>query len=319
MTGSRLLHMGGAVVDFVYRISHLPAPGEESLASAFETLPGGGFNMMAAAAGSGMTVAYGGQHGTGPYGDLIRAALSEEGITILQTVNSSLDSGTCVVLVTADAERTFVSWPGAEGIMVPGDLASIVPRPDDWVFISGYTLSYADSGEALAAWVTAIPDGIPVVFDPSPLVGSISKDNLASLLQRANWLSCNRAEAGTIAGPGGTEAQADALMATHCPKAQGVIIRAGADGCFLKLPGRALEPVPAFAVDAVDTNGAGDTHIGAFLAELSRGAEPHEAVVYANAAAAISATRAGGSSAPDRSETKAFLRDNAHSRNRRAG
>ena len=65
--------------------------------------------------------------------------------------------------------------------------------------------------------------------------------------------------------------------------------------------------IPAFTVAAVDTNGAGDTHVGAFVSALSRGADPFEAARYANAAAAISVTRHGGSSAPTHAEIESFL------------
>ena len=65
--------------------------------------------------------------------------------------------------------------------------------------------------------------------------------------------------------------------------------------------------VPGFKVEAVDTNGAGDTHIGAFVSALSQSKSPCEAARYANAAAALSVTRQGGSSAPTDSEILEFL------------
>ncbi|RWP27029.1 MAG: ribokinase, partial [Mesorhizobium sp.] len=45
----RLVHIGSAVVDHVYRIDALPAPGTEKTASSFAQVAGGGFNMMVAA------------------------------------------------------------------------------------------------------------------------------------------------------------------------------------------------------------------------------------------------------------------------------
>lgn len=319
MTQPRLLYMGGAVVDFVYRVPALPDPGGESLARSFDSLAGGGFNMMAAAAASGMEVAYGGQHGKGPYGDLLRAAMTERGIALLQPLYEALDSGTCVVMVTPDAERTFVSWPGAEGVMEKRHLKVIDPLETDWVFVSGYSLSYGGSGPALADWVGSLPSGTAVIFDPSPLVGEIPGDRLATVLQRADWLSCNQTEAVAIAGDKDAAAQADLLVETHCPRAQGLVMRAGAEGSFLKLRGQTLTSLPAFEVEAVDSNGAGDTHVGAFIAAVSRGADPLEAVRYANAAAAISVTREGGASAPERDEIERFLRGRAPDAARRAG
>jgi len=67
------------------------------------------------------------------------------------------------------------------------------------------------------------------------------------------------------------------------------------------------EHVPGFAVEAVDTNGAGDTHTGVFLAALASGAGPAEAVRRANAAAALSVTRRGPATGPTAAELDAFL------------
>ncbi len=65
---------------------------------------------------------------------------------------------------------------------------------------------------------------------------------------------------------------------------------------------------PAFAVDAVDTLGAGDTWHGAFALALAEGQSEREAVRFASAAAAIKCTRFGArNGAPSRAEVNAFL------------
>jgi sugar/nucleoside kinase (ribokinase family) len=65
--------------------------------------------------------------------------------------------------------------------------------------------------------------------------------------------------------------------------------------------------VPGFAVDVVDTNGAGDAHSGAFIAALAAGAGDTAAARSANAAAALSVTRRGPATAPTREELARFL------------
>lgn len=303
---SRLVHAGSAVVDNVYRIAALPAAGGEAVACANARRVGGGFNMMAAARRAGMTVAFAGGHGTGPDGDLLRRALAAEGIETFLPAHPALDSGNCVVLVTDDAERTFVSWPGAEGILERGDLDRVALRPGDWVFSSGYTLSYPGSSEALAGWIEALPAEVRFVFDPSPVVADIPGSIRQRVLNRADWLSGNAAEARTIAG--GEDVWENALrLLGLCARAAGVLVRRGSEGLHLRLRGGEAFDVPAFAVEAVDTNGAGDTHIGAFVAALSRGETPRAAACYANAAAAISVTRHGGDSAPHDAEIRTFL------------
>ncbi|WP_292640686.1 PfkB family carbohydrate kinase, partial [Mesorhizobium sp.] len=245
--------------------------------------------------------------GSGPNGDFLRAAFAAEDIATLTPPSPVMDSGNCVAMISGDAERTFVSWPGAESMLNLDMMASVRVAPGDWVFASGYTLSYPGSRDALADWIEALPAEIPFVFDPTPVISDIPRAILDRVLARTSWLSCNTAEAVQIAGAGDVEAIAAGLLSNHCPSADGVIIRAGAKGCFVRLADGSRQAVPSFKVAAVDTNGAGDTHIGAFVSALSRGVPPFEAASYANAAAALSVTRHGGSSAPTDQEIQTFL------------
>jgi len=303
----RLVHIGSAVVDYVYRIDALPAPGTEKTATSFAQVAGGGFNMMVAASRTGMTVVFGGQLGSGPNGDFLRAAFAAEGIETLTPPSPHMDSGNCVAMISSDAERTFVSWPGAESILTLDMMAPVSVAPGDWVFTSGYTLSYAGSRDALTGWIEALPADTPFVFDPTPVISDIPRPVLSRVLARTTWLSCNATEAVEIAGPGDVEALAARLLAEHCPRAAGVVIRSAAKGCHVRLADGTEQTVAGFKVDAIDTNGAGDTHIGAFVSALARGVHPFDAARYANAAAAISVTRHGGSSAPTDAEIQTFL------------
>ena len=307
MASPRLIHIGSAVVDFIYRLERLPAPGDDLTASTFAALPGGGFNMMVSARRSGMAVAYAGKIGDGLAGAMLVAAFKVEGIDCLQPPSKGLDSGTCVVLITADSERTFVSKPGAEGVITPEDFIYMMPAAGDWVFTSGYTLAYPGSRNSQARFISQLPAETTFAFDPTGIVYEIPGDILRTVLARTDWLSLNRAEAAVIAGLGTDEELAGRLLKDHCPRAKAVVIRAGSAGALLALRGEVPVFVPAFKVETVDTNGAGDTHVGAFVAALSQGQRPVEALRYANAAAAISTTRHGGSMAPTTDEINQFL------------
>ena len=74
----------------------------------------------------------------------------------------------------------------------------------------------------------------------------------------------------------------------------GAIVRQGAEGCLVALRGGAITHLPARRVVAVDSNGAGDTHVGASLAGLLRGLDPVEAARAANDAAAAFVSRPHG-------------------------
>ena len=304
----RLLHFGSAVVDFVYRLHELPKPGEDIIASSFRALPGGGYNMMTAARRSGLKTAYAGLIGDGVAGATLARALDEEDIDRLQPLYAGEDTGICITLVTDDAERTFVSRPGAECRLTCERLAVLDTTDDDWFFTSGYTLSYPECRDEQSRFIASLPALSPFVLDPTGIVASIPQAVLKAALQRVDWLSCNNTEAEVIAGAGSCPDMAARLLDAHCPRAKGVVIRAGAEGAWLACRGAPPVFVPAFKVATVDTNGAGDCHVGAFVAALAGGRVPREAVRYANAAAALSTTRHGGATAPTRDEVDQFLK-----------
>jgi sugar/nucleoside kinase (ribokinase family) len=302
-----MLHMGGAVVDYIYRVSHLPPRGGESVASTHARMAGGGFNQMVAARRSGLPVAYGGGHGSGPDGDFLRAALRDSGIDVLQPQTADIDSGNCVVMIDDEGERSFVSWAGAEGRLSDSALAAITARAGDWVVVSGYTLSYPDSREALARWLGVRSAAQPLVFDPSPVIAAVPPTIRDAVLARTTWLSANREEARQLTGEDDPARQAAVLLDRLCPAAKGVVLRAGAAGAWLQCRGAPSVHLPPFAVKAVDTNGAGDTHLGVFVATLAQQGDAGAAALRANAAAAISVTRPGGASSPSAAEIDAFL------------
>jgi sugar/nucleoside kinase (ribokinase family) len=309
MADPRLIHIGSSVVDFIYRIDRLPGPGDDLTASSFSALPGGGFNMMVAARRSGMRTAYAGKIGDGPFGTMISDALNAGGIEQLQPISHGIDSGTCVVFVTeGDGERTFVSRPGAEGVITPDDFPCMMPEAGDWVFTTGYTLAYPGSRQGQTQFIEALPDHATFAFDPTGIVGEIPVDLLHRVLGRTDWLSLNRAEAAAIVGKADDAEMVARLFARHCQRAKGIVLRSGASGALLALADQEPILVPAFRVETIDTNGAGDAHDGAFIAALSRGMTPLEALRYANAAAAVSTTRHGGPTAPDAAEIKEFLK-----------
>ena len=136
MTAPRMLYLGGVLVDLIYRIARLPSPGTEVTADTADVQVGGGFNTMSAASRNGLAVAYGGAHGQGPHGDAARQALRTAEIAALQDVTPNLDNGTCVVLVTDDGERSFVTHAGVESLLTDEQLAAVVPRADDWIVLS---------------------------------------------------------------------------------------------------------------------------------------------------------------------------------------
>jgi len=307
MTGrpGRLLHLGNVVIDLVLTVDDLPARGGDVFAGSTRSTPGGGFNVMAAAVRQGLRVGYAGAHGTGPFGDLARAALAGAGIAVLHPPKPDLDTGFVVTLVDTAGERTFVTSRGAEATLTATDLEQVRPTARDFVYLSGDGLLHPSNRAALIGWLARIPDGTVVYVDPGPLGHRAPPADLAAVLARADWWSCNEREAADLTGLTDPSSAARALLSRT--GGQGVLVRTGRAGCVLAVLGSQPTPIVGFEVTAIDLNGAGDAHAGTFLAALADGLDPATAARRANAAAAFAVTRRGPATAPTKDELATFL------------
>jgi sugar/nucleoside kinase (ribokinase family) len=293
-----LISVGNVVVDILARVPALPERGGDVLATASGMSPGGSFNAMVSAVRQGLPAAYAGGHGTGFFGDLVRAGLRESGIDVLLAPLENEDSGYDIAVIDDGGERTFITSFGAEAHVSAEALAAVVVDPEDFVHVSGYGLLDATNGAVLAPWLAGLDSRVRVLLDPGPLVADIRPPVWAVALARANWLSCNEREATLLTGA--TDATAAIReLATLSP---GVVVRLGAGGCLVATAGE-VRSVAGFDTTVVDTNGAGDAHSGAFLAALAAGLSPIAAAVRANACAAISVGRFGPATAPTLAET----------------
>ena len=167
------------------------------------------------------------------------------------------------------------------------------------VYVSGYDLVYPH-GSAIASWLSRLPADVVVVFDPGPLVADIPAELLDPVLARLTWLSLSAREATLLTGQTDVESVARAVF-ERSPSVSGLVVRDGPRGCDVYSRGGTPEHVGAPSVVAVDTNGAGDVHVGAFLAAMARGEDPARAARSANEAAAVAVTRLGPATAPRRS------------------
>jgi len=303
-TPTRLLQLHGAIVDLIYHVEAVPEPGGEASVCKSQIAAGGGFNAMVAAKRSGLSVSYAGAVGAGPLGDIVFDALVAEGIDCLRPRDASRDQGCCTVMIDPSGERTFIAAEGAEGHVDDLDLQSIDMSDYGWSLISGYNLYYQGSRDATTRWLADDTDIPNLVLDPAPVIGSVRPDAIKAALSRAVWVSANASEAELLTGASDPVKAAWLLAAG---RSGGAVVRTGADGCVVAWEDR-VQSVPGHKVTTVDTNGAGDTHVGAFIASLARGDNPVEAALYANVAAALSTTRFGPATAPELATVEETLR-----------
>jgi sugar/nucleoside kinase (ribokinase family) len=324
-----LISFGGLLADLVVSVDAVPERGADALARDFTQTIGGGFAVVAAAARLGMPTALAGVLGEDPIADAARRALREEGIELLFPEPRAGSSGVCLVLVDAGGERTMVTVQGVESRVQSEDFDAVAPASGDVVYINGYELLYPHA-IGLINWVHRVrPDHL--VFDPGPLIATIDPDALQTMLGATCWLSLNAAEAAILTGEEDPAAASVAALGRIGPEAvqpppgpevdgpktrhigefsarqHGVVVRAGAEGCVVVARGGEPVSVPAFPATAIDTTGAGDTHVGAFIAALARGLDPGEACRWANAAAAAVVSTRGQVSPPRLEELEAIL------------
>ena len=93
------------------------------------------------------------------------------------------------------------------------------------------------------------------------------------MLERIDWWSGNESEALAATGARDAVIAADRLSG----RGFGVIVRQGPSGCLIAERGGTVRHVEGFAVEAIDSNGAGDAHVGVFLAGLASGLAPADA------------------------------------------
>lgn len=302
---ARLIAVGNVVVDITLRVPQLPETGSDVLADHGHARPGGVLNVMAAARRQGVAGIYAGLHGRGPFGDLVRSALHDLGIDVLHRPCEDADTGFTVAITDDSGERTFLTHFAVERWLDAESMARVEPRAGDVVYVSGYPLALPGPAKAVADWLFRLANEVTVIADPGPLAAELRTAELDAVLRRADWWSCNVDEAAKLTGVADPLAAASALL--RRTGRDGVIVRAGADGAALAQAGDATPAlVPAPAVRVIDTNGAGDTHVGVFVAALMRGMLPPEAVRRANAAAAIAVTRPGPGIAPSAEEIDRF-------------
>jgi sugar/nucleoside kinase (ribokinase family) len=252
-----------------------------------------------------MQTVYLGRHGSGCFGDLAREAMAAEGIEIATPGSDDQDTGLSVALIEPSAERSFISYVGAEGGLSREDLRSVTVLPEDYVCVSGYSLLHKHKVSTLLEWLGELPKGAGVVFDPGPLVNSPDGPEMQAVLPLITLWTSNCEEALRFTG---CEVIADALaqLAQWLSDDALIVVRDGPQGCWIRT-GDNTQHVRGFPVTAIDTNGAGDAHAGVLLAGLAAGLSAEQAALRANAAAAIAVTRWGPATAPKTDEVDELI------------
>ncbi len=220
--------------------------------------------------------------------DLAQFYLQDLSQVHVQTSEQSLSegqTGTCIVLITPDGERTMYTHLGITAELGTAQIDYDVLTQAKWLYIEGYLATSPTAQVAVSqARHVAQAHGVKIALSLSdPAMVQYAKSGLDSLIaDGVDVLFCNEQEALMYTQTETLEQAANSLLTI----AQTVVITLGKEGAWVITQDGQNEKVVGHAVNAIDTNGAGDAFAGAFLYALAQEKTLTNAAKLGNAVAA---------------------------------
>jgi ribokinase len=303
---SKIVVIGSINTDMVVRSPELPFPGQTLMGHSFQTTGGGkGANQAVAAARLDAEVNLIARIGDDAFGKMSIENFKKEKINI-ENIYTDRDapSGVAFIVVDDKGENIIVVAPGANASLNEKDIQDAedaIKKADIILFQLEIPMSTVAEGIRLAKKHNRM-----IMLNPAP-AAMIPKE----ILHSVDIITPNQTEALTLTGI----AVNDAVTAQHaCDILHGmgvitVIVTMGEQGAYISSDDyHGL--VPGFTAGVVvDTVAAGDTFCGGLAIAIAEGKSLKDAVQFANAAAALSVTKAGAqASIPVRTEVVNLLR-----------
>jgi ribokinase len=315
----RVIVVGSVNVDLVARAERLPAPGETVIGAAFSRHHGGkGGNQAVAAARLGGQVVFIGALGDDEFGREARAALEAEGIDLSGLAVLPGATGVALILVGAHGENLISVASGANGALGPEHVERALTRlrltARDVVLVGHEIPTVA----ARSALVAARAAGATTILNPAPAAGlDRSVFGLADIVtpNRGELAVLVAGEAERVGRPWSGTVRPEVAARTLLDRSsegegvrRAVVVTLGSAGAVIVARGQESLDLPAPAVPAIDTVGAGDAFNGALAAGLANGLELEAAARRAIAAAALATTHIGArEGVPVSAEVEALL------------
>jgi sulfofructose kinase len=292
-----VLCTGIAVEDFLFKVDHFPEPGTKIYADELIATPGGcAANAAIAIARLGGAARFSGPVGTDEATTRFLDGLARMGVDaggVMPVEGGAISvSG---IFIDHTGEKMVATRRGEK-------LAEARPR-DAAGLVADIAVVLADN--RFPEFVRPILEaamrrGIPAVLDGDR--ATTPDDELFGIASHIIF------SAEGLRATAGMDDLGAALGVIAATGATGFLAVTNGPDDVLWLEQGQVRRMPAFAVEATDTLGAGDTFHGAFALALAEGRDPVTAMRFGAAAAALKCTRFGGSSgSPHRAEVEAFL------------
>ena len=290
-----VLCVGHAPYDLTFAVDHHPEPDEKMFATALHQSGGGpAANAAVTIARLGHRSAFAGYLGRDLYGDLHQKELADAGVHTDLIVRGDAPTPLSVSLAKPDGRRSLVNYSG-EKQPLPANSINFSQCHSRFILFDGWE---PDISPPLAQW--ARQQGIPTILD----AGSVHRGTEA-LAGLVDYLVGSEKFGRTFTG------KSDPMQMVKKFSQLGrtaVIITLGDQGLVWQ-KGNESGHLPAFPVEAVDSNGAGDAFHGGFAAGLVRGLPWNELLRFASAVGALTCTKLGARLAiPTDTAVKRFLK-----------
>lgn len=227
--------------------------------------------------------AYAGKVGADELGRFCLDDLRRTGVTIIVPPAGG-PSGTCVILITPDAQRTMLTNLGVSSTLGAADIDANEIREAKYVYIEGYLFAGDRTREAaLRAIALAKSHGVKVAFTVSdPFLIADHREEFWELIRGpVDLLFCNLEEARSLTGK---HDAVECAREIHC-HAENVALTLGASGSIIMHEGETI-PIEGVTVEAIDTTGAGDMYAAGLLYGMTAGLPLKKAGHLASHAAA---------------------------------
>ena len=223
---------------------------------------GSAANTIIAFAQFGGSAAYASLLGADHFGNFYASEFKDLGIVLNAELVGGATTGSCLVLITPDSERTLNTTLAINTDFSRRHVDENLIKASEWVYIEGYKLTDDNGAEAVdhALFYAKKHDTRVAISCSDGFIIDVFGDRLRSVLQRADLVFCNEREGTGLAQTDSVHDAYNYLVATY-PNA---VLTAGAEGSRVRWNGLDAQ-IPAYKVQPVDTTGAGDMYAGAFL------------------------------------------------------
>ena len=280
----RIAVVGSTMIDLI-AYSRTPAAGETIQGRDFQLGFGGkGANQAVMARLLGADVAMVNALGDDVFGDMTVANFGTFGIDSTHLTRVPGPSGVASIWVEPDGTNRIICVAGANDAMIPADAARAVIELAPALVIGQFEIPQPVTS---AAFEAARSIGAITVLNPAP-----AADMDPALLSVSDWVIPNENEFARLAGAS-SDATDEEIGAFARRTGTRVVVTLGGRGAALLGRDGTVHRIPAPAVQASDTTGAGDAFVGAFAYGLARGLEEIDAVGLGVRCASDSVQRPG--------------------------